>query len=155
MVAPVYTSGMRIVAQPRTVEGFETMMKGLAKEAKTYKSPFVPKSKVENPVIKAKKEIVVYDPSKNPFAPLYKPDSQVLYKLDAYHQFEPPKYAGEKQKPKQLRYAVASNTVPPEDKPSNFNKIREKIPAYERANFKENVMPYYVDTMKNINSYKK
>ena len=81
MVSPVFSEAKTVALQPKTVEAFEGMMRDLVKEARNYKSPFAAKQK----------EIIIHNPAKNPFAPLYRPDREVLYTMDKYHQFEPPK----------------------------------------------------------------
>ena len=115
MVAPVFRNE---VVQPRTVEAFEGMMKDLLKEAKNYKSPFV-----------ATKKPVVHNPAKNPFAPLYRPDREILYTVDKYHPFEPPKSLY-KERPKEKVFAAAGGSVPPPgdgNGSSNINKNIEKV----------------------------
>ncbi len=119
MVAGIFGSVSKGSSQPKTVEAFEGMMKNLVAEAKSYKSPFVAD----------KKKIVVHDPKRNPFAPLYRPDREVLYTMDKYHQAEPPRSLYKEQPPKEKVFAVAGGTVPPGDEPSNFNKNLPKVLA--------------------------
>ena len=86
MVVGMYqTVGQKVTKNPRTVEEFETMMKETLKEARGYVSPFVKKSAED-------KKVITYDPKKNPFAPLYRPDREIIVKKDKYHQIDPVVY---------------------------------------------------------------
>ncbi len=139
MVAGIYGSVSKEVSQPKTVEAFEGMMKNLLKEAKNYKSPFVAQQK----------EVIIHNPAKNPFAPLYRPDREVLYTMDKFHQAEPPRNFYKQEPPKEKIFAAAGGTVPPDDKPSNFNKNLPKV----LADNKNNIMYDNKADLKNI--YKK
>jgi hypothetical protein len=139
MVAPVFRTATTSPS-PRNVAEFENMMKKLVKESKGYKSPFV---------AAPDKEIIIHDPKKNPFAPLYRPDKEVLYKLDKYHKFEPPKDLRKNVVSKDCK--VAPN-FPSEDKPDNFNKYKN-LPKYEYI--KNNSGIYNAKKNYNNNMFKK
>ena len=137
--------GERIAKSPKTVEEFEAMMKESVKIGKTYVSPFVKKTP-EN-----KKEVIIHDPQKNPFAPLYRPDKEVIYTKDKYHIIDPPRVLGnKKEEPKKLLVAVGAGSVPPsggggtppEKDPKIFNINLEKIADMKNSFVKENLNNY-------------
>lgn len=116
MVSGMYAAmGQDVFGKARTIPEFEEIMKKVVKASKMYKQP-------QNTA----KKVVVHNPEKNPFAPLYRPDREVLFRQDSYH-YAPPQIIGGEKPVKQLRFASGGATLPPpNDGPSNFNKNVKK-----------------------------
>ena len=132
MVVGMYQGAKQTVTRnPRTVEEFEEMMKESVKAAKGYKSPFVKKTPSDS------KKVIVHDPAKNPFAPLYRPDREVLVTKDRYHITEPARVLGKKEEePRVLLVAAGAGGVPPSNNggdKSLFIKDLTKFEKYENV----------------------
>lgn len=128
------TAGQDVFGKAKTIPEFENIMKKVAQASKTY---------YRQPQATAKK-VVVHNPEKNPFAPLYRPDREVLFRQDGYH-YAPPQVIGVEKPVKQYRYASDGATIPPSnDGPSNFNK-----------NIKKDVQNSLKDYDINNNTFKK
>ena len=100
-----HSVGQRTTLSPQRVEEFENMMKNFVKQGREWE---------QAKAAKQGKKAIIYKPAENPFAPLYKPDQEVLVKVDKYH-IPPARYIPEpvKEEPKQLLVAAAGGSVPP------------------------------------------
>lgn len=138
MVSPVFNEAKVVALQPKTVEAFEGMMRDLVIKSRNYKSPFAAKQK----------EIIIHNPAKNPFAPLYRPDREVLYTMDKYHQFEPPKGLSsvKEEQPKKI-FAAAGGTIPPDPSKNIYNNnFKESL-----TDFKNNLVTKDISIMNKNN----
>lgn len=129
MVVGMYrTIEQKVVSNPRTVEEFEAMMKESVKQSKNYVSPFVKKKPSDA------KEVIIHDPKKNPFAPLYRPDKEVIFYIkDKYHIAEPPRYLGAKEeKPKVLLVAAGAGGVPPSNNGGDKSSFIKDLTKFEK-----------------------
>ena len=116
MVSGMYmTAGQEVFGNAKTVPEFEELMKKVAKASKTYRQPQ-----------DSAKKVITHNPEKNPFAPLYRPDREVLFIQDHYH-YAPPQAVEGKQIVQKYSFATDGATIPPaNDGPSNFNKNVKK-----------------------------
>lgn len=145
MVVGLYRSVEQgVVRNPKTVEEIETMVKQSLKEVKNYKNPFQNKQINE-------KRIVIHDPAKNPFAPLYRPDKEVLFTKDKYHIIEPPRYiAPKKEEPKVLLVAAGAGGIPPSGNGGDKSPFIKDLTKYAKYSGVNNSIP-----SKNSNMYNK
>lgn len=112
MVAGMHKSmGQNVFGTPKTIEEFENVMKKVVNASKEYKRP------------QETKKIIVHDPAKNPFAPLYRPDREVIFVKDKYHATPMLDLRKEVKPEKPLRFAVGAGGIPPEKDPSMYNNI--------------------------------
>ena len=126
MVSGMYmTAGQDIIGRQKNIQEMEEV----AKASKTH---------YRQPQDTAKK-VIVHNPEKNPLAPLYRPDREVLFKQDRFH-FAPPQNIGGERPVKELKFAAGADGVPPENNPSNFNvnKIKNVDNQIKNPDFKNN-----------------
>lgn len=131
----VHSAGQRATLSPQRVKEFENMMKNLVKEGREWE---------QARVAKQGKKAIPYKPAENPFAPLYKPDQEVLVRVDKYHIPAVryiPESAKEEQKP--LLVAVAGGSVPPPNPPGDgknpdfykdLSKLKKMVASDNLAN---------------------
>ena len=80
----------------------------------------------------ANKKTIVYNPEKNPMAPMYRPGYETLFKVDAYH-FEPPVYYG-KEIPKVKEFKIAAGAGGSDPDPSDIKNVLKDVPPDIKLN---------------------